>query len=65
MNEDHIKGQWKQITGKMKSQWGKLTDDDLTKAEGDTEYLVGKVQEHYGVTREEAKNQVEKFKRSI
>ncbi len=65
MNEDRIKGQWKQMTGKMKSNWGKLTDDDLQRAEGDTEYLTGKVQERYGITRDEAKKQVEEFKKSI
>ncbi|MGA7297886.1 MAG: CsbD family protein [Rhodanobacteraceae bacterium] len=65
MNNDRIKGQWKQLTGNMKSNWGKLTDDDLQAAEGDTEYLVGKVQERYGLARDEAKKQVEAFKDSI
>ncbi|MGB8634563.1 MAG: CsbD family protein [Rhodanobacteraceae bacterium] len=65
MNNDRIQGQWKQLTGKMKSNWGKLTDDDLQAAEGDTEYLVGKVQERYGLARDEAKKQVEAFKDSI
>lgn len=49
MNEDRIKGQWKQLTGKLKAQWGKLTDDDLTVAEGNSEYLAGKLQERYGI----------------
>ena len=65
MNEDRIQGQWKQLSGKMKSHWGKLTDDDVQAAEGDTEYLVGKVQERYGIARDEAKKQVEEFKKSI
>lgn len=65
MNEDRIQGQWKQLSGKMKNKWGKLTDDDLQAAEGDSEYLVGKVQERYGIARDEAKKQVEEFKDSI
>lgn len=55
MNEDEIKGQWKQLHGKLKARWGKLTDDDLTEASGSTEYLAGKLQERYGVARDEAK----------
>ncbi|NII09621.1 CsbD family protein [Oleiagrimonas sp. C23AA] len=65
MNEDRISGQWKQITGKIKSNWGKLTDDDLTRAEGDIEYLTGKVQERYGVARDEARRQVKEFERNL
>lgn len=63
MNEDTIKGQWKQLSGNIKRQWGKLTDDDLKVAEGNAEYLAGKVQERYGVTREEAEKQVKAFQR--
>jgi uncharacterized protein YjbJ (UPF0337 family) len=65
MNEDKIKGQWKQLAGKLKSKWGKLTDDDLKIAEGDSEYLTGKLQEHYGVARDEARRQVKEFGRSL
>lgn len=65
MNEDRIQGQWKQLSGKMKNKWGKLTDDDLQAAEGTTEYLTGKVQERYGIARDEAKKQVDDFKKSI
>jgi uncharacterized protein YjbJ (UPF0337 family) len=65
MNEDKIKGQWKQLTGKLKSKWGKLTDDDLKRTEGDSEYLVGKIQEHYGLARDEARRQVKEFGRSL
>lgn len=61
MNEDRIKGQWKQLAGKIKTQWGKLTDDDLTVAEGNSEYLAGKVQERYGVAKDEAEKQVRDF----
>lgn len=61
MNEDKIKGQWKQLAGKAKAQWGKLTDDDLKVSEGNSEYLAGKIQERYGVARDEAKKQVKEF----
>jgi uncharacterized protein YjbJ (UPF0337 family) len=61
MNEDKLKGQWKQLAGKLKAKWGKLTDDDLTVTDGTSEYLEGKIQERYGVARDEAKRQVREF----
>lgn len=61
MNEDKIKGQWLQLKGRLKSRWGKLTDDDLTAAEGNAEYLIGKVRERYGIAREEAEKEVRDF----
>ncbi len=61
MNDDKIKGQWKQLAGTLKAKWGKLTDDDLKVAEGNSEYLIGKVQERYGVARDEAHKQVKEF----
>ena len=61
MNEDVLKGKWKQIKGEVKSQWGKLTDDDVDRVEGDTEKLIGRVQERYGYAREEAKREVDSF----
>lgn len=61
MNEDTIKGKWKQLSGKIQAQWGKLTNDDMDIAEGNTEYLVGKIQERYGIKREEAEKQVRDF----
>lgn len=65
MNEDRIKGKWKQLTGKIKSRWGDLTDDDLQAAEGDREYLAGRIQERYGIARDAAKKQVEEFERGL
>lgn len=62
MNEDTLKGKWKQLEGKIKEQWGKLTDDDIKVAEGNSEYLAGKVQERYGVARDEAERQVKDFR---
>jgi uncharacterized protein YjbJ (UPF0337 family) len=52
MNKDSVKGGWKQFSGKLKHSWGKLTDDDLLRAKGDGEYLVGKLQEYYGLSKE-------------
>ncbi|WP_242107187.1 CsbD family protein [Luteimonas aquatica] len=65
MNEDKIKGQWKQIVGKVKEKWGKLTDDDLKVAEGNSDYVAGKIQERYGIAKDEAKKQVEDFNRDL
>jgi uncharacterized protein YjbJ (UPF0337 family) len=61
MNEDILKGQWKQLQGKARQQWGKLTDDDLTLIKGDRDVLLGKIQEHYGRTRDEAMKDVDKW----
>ena len=58
MNWDSIKGNWKQMAGSVKEQWGKLTDDDMTIIEGQREQLVGRVQERYGIAREAAEDQV-------
>lgn len=65
MNEDRIKGKWKQLTGKMKTQWGRLTDDDLSYAEGNREYLSGRLQERYGILKDDAERQVKEFERGI
>lgn len=65
MNEDRIKGQWKQLAGKLKTKWGKLTNDDIDQAEGNSEYLAGKIQERYGIERDEAKKQVRDFERTL
>ena len=61
MNQDIIKGKWKQLTGQAKVQWNKLTDDDLGIADGHREYLVGKLQERYGWAKDEAERQVKDF----
>ena len=65
MNNDRIQGNWKQLTGKIKAKWGDLTEDDLTRAEGNTDYLVGKVQERYGIARDEAQRQVREFESTL
>jgi uncharacterized protein YjbJ (UPF0337 family) len=63
MNPDVIKGNWKQVKGKIKEQWGKLTDDDLDVIEGKRDQLIGKIQERYGLSKDEAKKQVDNFYR--
>jgi uncharacterized protein YjbJ (UPF0337 family) len=65
MNEDRIAGQWKQLAGKIREKWGKLTDDDLTRAEGTSEYLAGRIQERYGIARDVAEKQVREFQKSL
>ena len=57
MNQDIAEGKWKQIKGSVKTWWGKLTDDDVEKIAGSWDKLVGKVQEKYGYTREQAEKE--------
>ena len=61
MSWDVIAGNWKQLTGKVKEQWGKLTDDDLAKVAGKREQLEGMLQERYGYGKEQAKKNVDEF----
>ena len=61
MNEDRIRGNWKQFKGKVKERWGKLTDDDLDVIDGRMQQLIGKLQERYGIAREEAEQQCRRF----
>ena len=58
MNWDRIEGNWKQVKGKVKQQWGKLTDDHLDTVAGSRDQLVGKIQENYGIAKDEAESQV-------
>jgi uncharacterized protein YjbJ (UPF0337 family) len=61
MNWDRIEGNWKMFKGKVKQQWGKLTDDDIDFIGGKKDELVGRVQNHYGIARDEAERQVDEF----
>jgi uncharacterized protein YjbJ (UPF0337 family) len=61
MNWDRAEGNWKQLTGKVKEQWGKLTDNDLTVINGKQDQLVGRVQERYGIAKDEAERQVKEW----
>jgi uncharacterized protein YjbJ (UPF0337 family) len=65
MNEDIIKGKWKQLGGQIKQKWGKLTDNDLTVLEGNRDYLAGKIQERYGIAQDVAEDQIRAFERTL
>jgi uncharacterized protein YjbJ (UPF0337 family) len=64
MNWDRIEGNWKQVTGRVKEQWGELTDDDLTVVGGRREQLAGKIQERYGLAKDEAEKQLAAWERT-
>lgn len=61
MNTDTLKGKWNQLKGGAKTRWGKLTDDDITVVEGNYDKLVGKIQERYGMSKDEARKQVDEW----
>jgi uncharacterized protein YjbJ (UPF0337 family) len=61
MNWDQVQGNWKQFRGKVKEQWGKLTDDQLDVIGGKRDQLVGKLQESYGIGKDEAERQIGNF----
>ena len=61
MDWNRVEGNWKQLKGRAKQQWGKLTDDDLTAANGRREELAGKVQERYGIARDQAARDVDNW----
>lgn len=65
MNWDRIEGNWKQAKGKVVEQWGKLTNDDLDVVAGRREQLTGKIQERYGVAKDEAERQVTDWERRV
>ena len=58
MNWDRIQGNWKQLKGEIKTKWGKLTDDEFDVIAGQRDKLVGKIQERYGCTKDDAEKQV-------
>jgi uncharacterized protein YjbJ (UPF0337 family) len=64
MNWDQMAGKWKQLKGSAKSRWGKLTDDDLDVIAGQRDQLIGRVQERYGIAKEEAQRQVDDWGRT-
>jgi len=61
MNKDVIKGKWGQFKGRIKQQWGKLTDDDMRQIEGNLDEAAGKLQERYGYAREQAVKEWDEF----
>lgn len=64
MNWEQVEGKWKQASGTLKEKWGKLTDDDLQRISGKRDQLIGRIQEHYGIAKEEAERQVDEFSRT-
>jgi uncharacterized protein YjbJ (UPF0337 family) len=65
VNWDQIMGNWTQTKGRFRQQWSKLTNDDLDGVKGHRDYLLGKLQERYGITKEEAERQLKNFERSL
>lgn len=61
MNWDRIEGNWKMLKGRVKEQWGKLTDDELDQIAGNRDQLEGKLQERYGYGRDQAKREVDEW----
>ena len=65
MNWDRVEGNWKKLSGKVREQWGKLTDDDLDVIEGRRETLSGRIQEIYGISQDEAERQIKRFEDAL
>ena len=65
MNWDQIEGEWKEVKGKIREKWGKLTDDDLAIVGGKREKLAGLLQKKYGITKEEVRKQLADFERNF
>lgn len=61
MNKDIFEGKWEQIKGEVQKKWGKLTNDDLDVIKGNSRTFVGKLQEHYGLTKEDAEKEFEDY----
>lgn len=62
---DQIAGAWKQVRGEVRKQWGKLTDDDLEQIKGQRDLMVGKIQQRYGIAREEAERQLDEWSHTV
>jgi uncharacterized protein YjbJ (UPF0337 family) len=62
---DRVEGEWKQFSGKVNEQWGKLTDDDLTVIAGKRDQLAGKIQERYGYAKDKAEAEIHDFERRM
>jgi uncharacterized protein YjbJ (UPF0337 family) len=65
MNWDRIEGNWKQFSGQARQQWGKLTDSDFQKAAGRKDELIGRIQERYGIAKDEAARQADEWAKSL
>jgi uncharacterized protein YjbJ (UPF0337 family) len=65
MNWDQIQGDWKQMTGKVKEKWGKLTDNDLTTIAGKRDQLAGLLQQRYGYAKEQVEKELNEFTKGL
>ena len=65
MNWDQIEGKWKQMKGSVRQKWGKLTNDDIDVIAGNQEKLAGKLQERYGISKEEAAKQIRDWNKTV
>ncbi|MGE0354567.1 MAG: CsbD family protein [Gemmatimonadales bacterium] len=63
MNRDTLQGTWMEMKGKVREEWGKLTDNDLDRIAGKREQLVGVLQQHYGWAKEDAERRVEEWRK--
>jgi uncharacterized protein YjbJ (UPF0337 family) len=63
MNSDQMEGQWKQLKGKMKEKWGKLTDSDWDQVAGRRDQFLGKLQERYGYSKDQAEREFDEWNR--
>lgn len=61
MNKDIIQGHWTEVKGKLRQQWGKFTDDDISRLKGSTQELQGLLQQRYGYAKEKAQEQINDF----
>ncbi len=61
MNNDIVAGKWAQLKGRIREKWGELTDDDFDVAQGNAEYLSGKLQERYGWAKDRAEREIKQF----
>ena len=64
-NSDTLKGQWKQIKGEVRRHWGRFTDDEVEEMKGERQHLLGKVQEKYGLAKDEAEDQLAEFLKKV
>lgn len=63
MNEDIVKGKWKELRGKVRERWGKLTGDDVDRLQGSSDELIGLLQQRYGYEREQARKEIQEWAR--
>jgi len=65
MNWDRVEGNWKQFKGSVQEKWGKLTDDDLNVIEGKRTQLAGRLQQRYGVAKDQAEKEIDAWLKTV